>query len=119
MRVQASAPGSGASNDPAVLASDSLRRDYNEAWFKQIFIRKTDGQVSVAPAERTDAFQELMTAKLNRDAAREVANRTPARQRNRPAQGRLPCRAYEGAMSGGGPATLLQVDISPETSGSA
>jgi site-specific DNA recombinase len=56
------------------VASDSVRRDYNQAWFKHIFVGEVDGRATVAHVERTDLFQALMTAEIVPDATADFQN---------------------------------------------
>lgn len=53
---------------------DSLRRDYNQAWFERVFISVKDGQPVVARVQRTEVFEALHTAEVQAgDAEQAVA----------------------------------------------
>ena len=45
-------------------ASDTIRRDYNQAWFTAIYISTNQGRPIITDAERTKPFQALYTAHI-------------------------------------------------------
>jgi len=45
-------------------ASDSIRRDYNQAWFDKVFFTIEDGQPTIGSVARTELFEAMTTARV-------------------------------------------------------
>lgn len=58
-------------------ANDSLRRDYNQAWFDKLYVDSHDDHPSVSDTERTELFQIL-------HAVNTVSKRYPTSQITKP-----------------------------------